>query len=126
MTQRIASLIIDDEINSRENIGMLLEDFCPQVKVMGAAANVRTARDMILRHRPELVFLDIQLGSETAFSLLQQLPKIDFEIIFITAHDHYARKASEFKAVDYLLKPVDISRLLAAADIAAARIARKG
>ncbi|MEL6357479.1 MAG: response regulator transcription factor [Bacteroidota bacterium] len=125
MKQRISSLIVDDEASSRENTSMLLEQFCPNVEVIGIAGNIRTAEQMMEEKEPQLVFLDIQLGSETAFSLLKNLKEINFEIIFITAHDHYALKAFEFMAVDYLLKPIEIAQLIRAVNNAADRISSK-
>ncbi|MEO0732289.1 MAG: LytTR family DNA-binding domain-containing protein [Bacteroidota bacterium] len=121
----IPSLIVDDEASSRENISILLEQFCPEVKVVGVAANLRQATQLITDQRPQLVFLDVQLGADTAFMLLKQLGAIDFEIIFITAHNHYALKAFEFMAVDYLLKPVEIPALIKAVTNAGKRLASK-
>ncbi|MEM1357695.1 MAG: LytTR family DNA-binding domain-containing protein [Bacteroidota bacterium] len=121
----IKSLVVDDEANSRENISILLGQFCPNVEVAGVAANIVEAEKLIFQQRPDLVFLDIQLGSETVFSLLTKLGKVDFEIIFITAHDHYALKAFEFMAVDYLLKPIEIPHLIKAVNNATSRIGNK-
>ncbi|MEM6878748.1 MAG: LytTR family DNA-binding domain-containing protein [Bacteroidota bacterium] len=125
MNSIIRSIIIDDEANSRENICILLGEFCPLVEVVGEADNIRLAKELILEKRPDLVFLDIQLGSDTAFKLLENLSDIFFEIIFITAHNHYAIKAFEFMAIDYLLKPVEIPQLIRAVNNAADRITDK-
>lgn len=119
---KITSLIIDDEANSQENIFILLNKYCPQVSVVGIAGNLEAAEKLILEHNPQLVFLDIQLGATTAFSLLEKLKSINFEIIFITAHHDFAVKAFNFAALDYLLKPVDISKLIKAVDNAVAKI----
>ena len=107
ITQNIKSIIVDDEANGRENINILLEEFCPEIEIVGIASNLREAENLIKGKRPQLVFLDIQLGAETAFTLLSRLDSINFEIIFVTAHDHFALRAFEFMAVDYLLKPID-------------------
>jgi two-component system LytT family response regulator len=121
----VTSIIVDDEANSRENTSMLLEQFCPNVRVVGMADDITTAEKLIESHNPQLVFLDIQLGTEVVFSLLTKLKEVNFEIIFITAHNHYALKAFEFMAVDYLLKPVDISHLVKAVTNASMRIENK-
>lgn len=121
-TNKIISLIIDDEANSQENILILLNKYCPQISVAGIADNLDDAERLILQHNPQLVFLDIQLGATTAFSLLERLKAINFEIIFITAHHNFAIKAFNFAAVDYLLKPVDISKLIKAVDNAVEKI----
>jgi len=122
---RIASLIIDDEANSRENLSILLNEYCPQVSVIGVATNLEDAEKMIVQHNPKLVFLDIQLGATTAFTLLEKLKSINFEIIFITAHHDFAVRAFDFAALDYLLKPVDINKLINAVDNAVAKIGSK-
>ena len=119
---RITSLIIDDEANSQENILILLNKYCPQVSVVGIGSNIETAEKLILEHNPQLVFLDIQLGGTTAFTLLEKLKSINFEIIFITAYNDFAVRAFNFAALDYLLKPVDISKLIKAVDNAVAKI----
>ncbi|WP_262511999.1 LytR/AlgR family response regulator transcription factor [Spirosoma pollinicola] len=62
----------------------------------------------------DLLFLDIQMPDQDGFALLRSLAKYDFEVIFVTAYDQYAIQAMRFAAVDYLLKPVDISELQAA------------
>ncbi|SEQ85180.1 LytR/AlgR family response regulator transcription factor [Neolewinella agarilytica] len=123
--KRIVSLIIDDEANSQENISILLNKYCPQVLVAGTAGNLDAAEKLILKHNPQLVFLDIQLGATTAFTLLEKLKTITFEIIFITAHNNHAVRAFDFAAVDYLLKPIDIDKLIKAVDNATGKIGKK-
>ncbi|WP_020571652.1 LytR/AlgR family response regulator transcription factor [Neolewinella persica] len=125
ISQSIKSIIVDDEANGRENINILLKEFCPEVEIIGVASNLREAENLIKGKRPELVFLDIQLGAETAFTLLNRLNTIDFEIIFVTAHDHFALRAFEFMAVDYLLKPIEIDKLRNAVTHAVSRIGQK-
>lgn len=121
----VNALIVDDEENSRENIAMLLRDFCPEVKVIGSAGTIDEAEQKITQLKPELVFLDIQIGRQTGFDLLERFARINFEIIFITAFDQHAVRAFEFTAVDYLLKPVDISKLTQAVARAGEKIAVK-
>lgn len=123
--QSIKSIIVDDEANGRENINFLLNEFCPEIEITGVASNLKEAENLIRGKRPQLVFLDIQLGAETAFTLLNRLESIDFEIIFVTAHDHFALRAFEFMAVDYLLKPIEIDKLRNAVTNAVNRIGQK-
>ena len=123
--QNIKSIIVDDEANGRENISFLLKEFCPEIEITGVASNLKEAENLIRRKRPQLVFLDIQLGAETAFTLLKRLDNINFEIIFVTAHDHFALRAFEFMAVDYLLKPIEIDKLRNAVANAVNRIGQK-
>lgn len=105
------AIIVDDEAKSRENLQILLSDFCENVKVSAMASTVAEGLDVIKKIEPDVVFLDIQMHKETGFDLLRQIDKIDFEIIFTTAHSEYAIEAIKFAAIDYLLKPIDIGDL---------------
>lgn len=120
--KKITSLIVEDEANGKENLIMLLREYHPRIEICGTAANVSEAEKRILELSPQLVFLDIQLGQETAFSLLKRLESVNFEIIFVTAHENYALRAFEFMAIDYLLKPIDIGKLEKAVVSAVERI----
>ncbi|XLS28495.1 LytR/AlgR family response regulator transcription factor [Flavobacteriaceae bacterium M23B6Z8] len=105
------TLIVDDEINGRETLALLIDQHCPELQLVGMASNLEEAESLILNMAPTLVFLDIKIGTQTIFELLNKLPRIHFEIIFITAYENYAIDAIRFMAIDYLLKPVDISQL---------------
>jgi two-component system, LytTR family, response regulator len=113
------ALLIDDEENSRITLTYLVETFCPQVTIVAQAGNVKEGIEMINRHAPDIVFLDIELHDESGFTILEKLSVIDFSVIFITAHNSYALRAIKFSALDYLLKPVDIEELKAAVQKAA-------
>ncbi|TXF89950.1 response regulator transcription factor [Neolewinella aurantiaca] len=123
--EKLKSIVVDDEASSRENILILLEEFCPDVNVAGVASSVKKAAELIEDENPQLVFLDIQLGTETAFTLLEQLNEISFEIIFVTAYDRFAIRAFEFMAISYLLKPIDVDKLTQAVDSAVKRVGVK-
>ena len=105
------AVLIDDERNNLNNLEKLLSDCCPEVKVLATAINAEQGKNIILRHRPDLVFLDIQMPGQSGFDLLRSLTKYDFEIIFVTAYDHYGIQAVKFAAVDYLLKPIHVDEL---------------
>ncbi len=107
----IKSIIVDDELKSRESLKTLLLDFCEGVSVEESCDSVDSGIKAILEHKPDVLFLDIQLQGETGFDLLSKLDKIDFEIIFTTAYSEYALKALKLSALDYLLKPINISEL---------------
>ncbi|SDD59456.1 two component transcriptional regulator, LytTR family [Mucilaginibacter pineti] len=107
----ITAIIIDDEPSNIENLWALLQKHCPQVNVFAGAGDVATAEKQISQHQPDLLFLDIQLKDETGFDLLKLLPVKNFEVIFVTAFDHYGIQAIKYAALDYLLKPVDIDEL---------------
>ncbi len=105
------ALIVDDEEFARENLKMLLEEFCPDVLVTGTAASARDARHQVEDFNPDLVFLDIMMPGEDGFSFLHSLDDKHFMVIFTTAFREHALKAIKEQAVDYLEKPVDIEEL---------------
>jgi two-component system LytT family response regulator len=107
----IRSIIVDDELKSRESLKILLEDFCENVEVLALCQNVAEGIDAIKAHKPDVVFLDIQMQRETGFDLLTRIKPIDFEVVFTTAYSEFAIKAFKFSAIDYLLKPIDIEEL---------------
>ena len=91
-----------------------LEAECPDMAITGEAATVSEGVAAATRLKPELLLLDISLPDGTGFDLLQQLPERTFEVIFITAHNHYAVQAFRLAAIDYLLKPIAFTELEAA------------
>jgi len=107
----ITTVIIEDEGHSRNMLLEMLHENCMQINVVGEADSVKTGLAAIAEHRPQLVFLDIELKSETSFQILEQVPKINFELIFTTAFDHNALNAIKICAIDYLLKPIDLNEL---------------
>lgn len=113
---QIRALIVDDEANNRENLRLALESYCQAVEVVGEADSALTAMDHIKELKPALVFLDIAMPMGSGFDLLESLPQIDFDIIFVTAYDQYAIRAIKFAAVDYLLKPINALELKKAVD----------
>jgi two-component system, LytTR family, response regulator len=107
----LKSIIVDDEFKSRESLKALVEKFCENIQVSAVCQNGDEAIKAIQEHKPDVVFLDIQLQRESGFDILERLDKIDFEIIFTTAFSEFAVRAFKFSAIDYLLKPVDIEDL---------------
>jgi len=107
----LKAVIIDDEQNNIDNLSILLAQYCPQVKVTATALNANDGKEIILKLKPDIVFLDIQMPGETGFDLLKSLPDHFFEIIFVTAFDKYGIQAVKFAAIDYLLKPINIEEL---------------
>jgi len=107
----VRCIIVDDELKSRESLKILLEDFCENAQVLALCQNVEEGLAAIHAHKPDVVFLDIQMQRETGFDLLEKIKPINFEVIFTTAHSEYAIKAFKFSAIDYLLKPIDIEEL---------------
>jgi two-component system, LytTR family, response regulator len=112
--QMIRVIIIDDELKSCQNLEKLLQEFCDNVEVMALCQSVDAGIEAIHKHKPDLVFLDVQMKGETGFDLLSKIDRVNFEIVFATAYSEYAIKAFRFSAIDYLLKPIDIDDLRAA------------
>ncbi len=110
----IKAVIIDDEINNQELISNLLKSYAENVQVVGLANSVDSAYKAINEHHPDLIFLDIQMPDGTGFDLLKKFEKINFKIIFVTAHQEFAIEAFKYSALDYLLKPLSPANLLAA------------
>jgi two-component system LytT family response regulator len=120
----IRTVVIEDEEHSRKMLMGMLHEHCRQLNVVADADSVKTGLTAIAEQRPELVFLDIELQSETSFEILERLPEINFELVFTTAFDHYALKAIKFCAIDYLLKPIDLNELRIAVAKAEKRLNR--
>lgn len=109
---KLRALIVDDEDLARENLRILLTDFCPEVEVIGDAGNIRDAKQFIETEKPDVVFLDIRMPSGAeGFELLESIENKDFMVVFVTAFKDYAIKAFNANAVHYVLKPVDIDDL---------------
>lgn len=108
----INAIIIDDERHSCDALKMLLDKCCSQqVQVTAICYSGEEGIKTIKELKPQLVFLDIEMPFMNGFQMLEQLPVINFEIIFTTSYDQYAITAFKFSALDYLLKPVDREEL---------------
>jgi len=107
----LRAIIIDDERHSCDALKMLLEKCCKDVQVITICYSAEEGIKKINDLKPQLIFLDIEMPHMNGFQMLEQLPKIDFEIIFTTSYDQYAITAFKFSALDYLLKPVDREEL---------------
>jgi two-component system LytT family response regulator len=107
----IKAILVDDEESARDVLENLLKRFCPSVELVAKCQHVVSAVQAIQTHRPQLVFLDIEMPNYAGYEIVRFFDQIDFHMIFVTAYDQYAVRAFEISAVDYLLKPVDIDRL---------------
>lgn len=108
---KVRAILVDDEESARDVLQNLLLRFCPEVELLDKCANIPQAVASIELHKPDLVFLDIQMPQYSGYEIVKFFEQIDFEIVFVTAYDNYAVRAFELAAIDYLLKPVDIERL---------------
>lgn len=118
----INTIIIDDEQQPRETIAQLLALKYPEIQIVAQANSVKNGFDAIKRHKPELVFLDIDLGDGSGFDLLEKLKPIDFKLIFATGFSEFAIQAFRFSALDYILKPIKSTELFAATEKAISQI----
>lgn len=108
----IKALIIDDEAAARMKIASLVSTyFADRITVLAQCADGEEALAAIVEHRPDLLFLDVEMPRLSGFDVLRQAAPATFDVIFTTAYDHYAIKAIKFAAIDYLLKPIDIDQL---------------
>lgn len=103
----IQAVIVDDEKSAQEDLLSCIADYCAEVEVLAACSTVAEAYKKITELKPELVFLDVNLGNKTSFDLLEFFDHISFKIIFVTGYDQYALRAIKCSALDYILKPFD-------------------
>ncbi len=115
--KHIRTMIVDDEPAARTRIvRLLVQD--TEIEVIGECRNGTEAVEAAIKHRPDLMFLDVQMPHVNGFQVMEQLhqqngrERVPF-VVFVTAHDQYALKAFDVNAVDYLLKPYDDDRFFA-------------
>jgi two-component system LytT family response regulator len=106
------ALIIEDESTAREYLKTLLASYS-DIIILGEASSCGEAVKLIVKHKPDLLFLDVELGSRTGFDVLHEIFLIHLHpaVIFTTGFDKYAIEAIRHSAFDYLLKPIDPSEL---------------
>ncbi|GAA5077028.1 LytR/AlgR family response regulator transcription factor [Lysobacter panacisoli] len=123
---RLRALIVDDEPLARRGLEIRLEAH-PDVEIVGEYGDGASAIEALREHRPDLVFLDVQMPGMDGFQTLRSIPAAEMPlVVFVTAYDHYAIRAFEASATDYLLKPVEEARLAQAlARVRAARSQRQ-
>jgi two-component system LytT family response regulator len=113
---KIRTIIVDDEPDAVNFIKSIIEEYCPKLEVIDNARSAKEGARKIMEKKPDLVFLDVEMPHGSGFDLLSQFPEKTFDVIFITAFNHYAIKAIKFSAVDYILKPININEFIAAVD----------
>jgi len=110
------ALIVDDEMHAREELGSLLRQ-TGAFTVLGSCADAVSALQAIRAEQPDVLFLDIQMPAISGFELLSMIDDAEMpRVVFVTAHDEHALRAFEENAVDYLLKPVSLERLVRTVD----------
>lgn len=114
--EKLRAILIDDELSSLQNLQQKLMEFCPDIHVVATTQKPEEAITQIRQLKPDVIFLDIEMPKMSGFRMLEELENTDFEIVFITAYNHYAIDAIRISAFDYLVKPVAIKDLQNAAE----------
>lgn len=122
MSEVLRVMIVDDEAPAREGLRLRLRGEV-DVKIVGEFPDVARAVDAIRGDAPDLLFLDVEMPAASGFSLVDQLGDRCPLVVFVTAHERHALRAFGVQALDYLLKPVEQTRLRAALDRARAQLA---
>ena len=126
------ALIVEDEPRAQRALENLLKANFPDVDVIGRTASVKETVDWLADHRPEVIFMDVELADGTCFDIFAQVSVdaqvviVDAQVVMTTAYDNYAVKAFEVNSVDYLLKPVDVEELKRAISRVERRLATGG
>jgi two-component system, LytTR family, response regulator len=112
MKGTLKTIVVDDERDAVDFITSIIKEYCAGLEVAGQAYNVQEAIRIIEAEKPDLVLLDVEMPNGTGFDLLTHFPEKNFDVIFITAFNHYAIKAIKFSAIDYILKPINIKEFI--------------
>lgn len=110
----LRAILIDDEPDCLQLLALQIKQYCPGVEVSAQMSSPEEGLQAIRSLHPDIVFLDVEMPRMNGFQLLEQLETISFSLIFITAYNEFALKAFRFSALDYLLKPLDVSQLVEA------------
>ncbi|OFY56569.1 MAG: hypothetical protein A2X22_10690, partial [Bacteroidetes bacterium GWF2_49_14] len=114
MKIKLRTVIIDDEPDAVNFIRSIIKEYCPSLEVVNTANNAMDGINVIRESKPDLILLDVEMPHGSGFDLLAQFPDKTFDVIFITAFNHYAIRAIKFSAVDYILKPININEFIVA------------
>jgi two-component system LytT family response regulator len=105
------AVIVDDEASVRNSIRKLVSENFPDVSILASAGTIEDGYEAIIKYKPDLLFLDIELPDGIGFDLIRKFTSVSFKIIFITGHQEYALDAIKVSALDYILKPIDTDEL---------------
>lgn len=112
----IKAILIDDEISALEVLERIIHTYIPDILILAKTNTVAKAIDAIRAHKPDLIFLDIKLGGENGFDVLEHTRQPPYEVIFTTAYGEFREKAFDFFALNYLTKPIDVDKLEASVE----------
>jgi two-component system, LytTR family, response regulator len=108
---KLKAIIVDDEFANRDLLRLLVHEHCSSIEVFDLVASVEEAVVSIRKHQPDLVFLDVEMPGEDGFTLFKRFPRPQFDVVFVTAYEHYAIQAIRNNALDFILKPIDEQEL---------------
>ena len=108
---KLSAIIVDDELHGRENLKKIIENYCPEIDILGSADSVVIAMELVNIHNPDVVFLDINMPVLDGFDFLDEYEDRDFMVVFVSAHEEFGINAVKVGATDYLLKPLNIKEL---------------
>ena len=109
--EKLTSIIVDDELHGRENLKTIIESYCSELKVIDTAESAVIAKELVLKHNPDVVFLDINMPVLDGFDFLECFDKRNFMVVLVSAHSDFGIRAVKQRVEDYLLKPVNIKEL---------------
>ncbi len=110
-SMRYTAFILDDEKSACQVLNSMLDEYCPEVKVIFVTQDPNRALDEISERQPQILFIDINMPKMSGFEFLEQITEFKGKIIFTTAYDQYAIQAFKYSAFDYLLKPIHVEQL---------------
>lgn len=122
MLDKITCIITDDEPKMVELLADTLSELYPQIEVLGKYTDWKSSLTGIKAARPDILFMDISMPEKSGFDLLELLPNMNSQVIFVTAHTEYALEAFNFDVCGYVLKPINDKNLIKAVDRAINRI----
>lgn len=105
------AIIIDDEVNVRHTLELLIQQNCPEIRLCGSAGSAEAGRRLLINKEVQVIFLDISMPNENGFDFITTIPREKYAVIFTTAYEEYALKAIKASAIDYLLKPINPEEL---------------
>lgn len=111
---KIKAIIVDDEALAITSLSILIEEHFKNIEIVGTAGSVSQGVELVEKHRPDILFLDIEMPSGSGFEVVEKTSYLKYKLIFTTAYNEYAVKAFKVNAIDYLLKPIDEIELIKA------------
>lgn len=116
MNETITAIIVDDALQARRLLKLMLAEHAPQVVLKAEASNASEALELVKEHQPDVIFLDIEMPGKSGLQVVEELHKacLPCDVVFTTAYNKYAIQAFRLSAVDYLLKPIDENQLIEA------------